>query len=82
MDIKSVLAECRIEINRQPWAKVVFYTLGDDELEIFAQKIIAARDAEWMAEPVAYTDGDDNRLKWYSEEGTSTPLFCKPKEVK
>jgi len=55
------------------------------ELELFAQKIIAARDAEWVAEPVCYQmilpEGD-----CFDKEplfGNKTiPLFSKPKEVK
>jgi len=58
------------------------------QIELFAQKIREARDAEWMVEPVAYVEWTLDEASWYltyskaEENQRQEPLFKKPKEVK
>jgi hypothetical protein len=87
MNIERIAEECNIfpSVNTD-------ITL--DELNLFAQKIREARDAEWMAEPVAYLYEDScgkyktpmvelNTINHtYHECWVHKPLFAKPKEVK
>jgi len=50
------------------------YDDWEKEIELFAQKIIAARDAEWMAEPVAWIydcygyKGDNRSKSWMRDQ--------------
>ena len=62
------------------------YTFSIRELELFAKKIIAARDAEWMKEPVAWLDIENDVFRYRPPENwlpqPCIPIFAQPKEVK
>ena len=80
MDIKKLAEESGICIFKEGDIR------GDEGcLELFAQKIREARDAEWMAEPVAFADEDGDMFSVNSHEKHGygdIPLFAKPKGVK
>jgi len=84
MDIKKLAEECWTE------SIVDIYDFYPSELELFAQKIIAARDAEWMAEPVGVWHQGDTEEESDFFLGNQidddcehcTKLFAQPKEVK
>ena len=82
MDIKQIAAECYLTHEAGDGLHAISVSLIE-----FAQKIIAARDAEWMVEPVAYVEWTLDEASWYltyskSNEREQEPLFKKPKEVK
>jgi len=85
MDIKQIADECGL-IHMSGYVTVKY--IGMEELELFAQKIKAARDAEWMAEPVGYVRKCEyytgsvisNDSNYYG--GYSVPIYIQPKEVK
>ena len=90
MDIKKLAIDCGCSgIGDDDWQFSI------KELELFAQKIIEARDKEWMAEPACCVTQDQNdNPKNIATVHTSlvpeiskvgyvlTPLYIQPKEVK
>jgi len=86
MDIKKLAIESGLVGGNN---KDVTYAEWEKELNLFAQKIREARDAEWMAEPVGYfehSEGADYDYCYFAYSKNSnrqqTPLFAQPKEVK
>ena len=90
MDIKQIAIEAGLISGNDLEAT---YSDWEKELNLFAQKIIAARDAEWMAGLVGYVNpAVINSLsnKWSSTTtitphvafSTDVALYIQPKEVK
>jgi len=78
LDIKKLAEECGASKHTFPEGDR--FIVREHELELFAQKIREARDAEWMAEPVGtYYDGGTS---FYKTLKNRTHLYIKPKEVK
>jgi len=89
MDIKQIAAECCLTHEAGDGLHAISVSLIE-----FAQKIIDARDAEWMAEPFGYywstTTFDESGIitaeevkdypEWQLKE--MQPLYIQPKEVK
>ena len=89
MNILNLAKEhCRVIGIPEDKLSTLTYEFKSEQLELFAQKIIAERDKEWMAEPVAYVEWTLDEASWYltysKAEGNQRqePLFKKPKEVK
>ena len=93
MDIKQIAIEAKLIRGKD---LETTYSDWEKELNIFAQKIIAAYNAEWIAEPVAYfqlngriyeqTVHPINDIKYIKEFELDMenvfPLYTKPKEMK
>lgn len=91
MDIKQIAIESGLVSGNDIEAT---YSDWEKELNLFAQKIRDARDAEWMAEPFGYywktIKQDEEGVifgpevkdypEWQLEE--MQPLYIQPKEVK
>jgi len=82
MDVKQIAAECYLTYEAGDGLHAISVSLIE-----FAQKIIAERDKEWMAEPVAwinkqrpYIDSISYTKNQYATE--HIPLFIQPKDVK
>ena len=71
MDIKKLAEEC--------WKDSIvdIYDFYPSNLELFAQKLIAERDAEWMACKVCELEGIDLR-----GNNQRIPVYAQPEEVK
>ena len=85
MDIKQLAKKYALEVFNTYEDETESYVFSEGMLELFAKKIIAARDAEWMVEPAAWIDqsgylhqDNGSRIGNYGQR----PLFKKPKEVK
>ena len=92
MDIKKLAKECGAVLFIDGEDNLYCINFRPSDLELFAQKIIAARDAEWRAELVGYVNpAVINSLsnKWNSTTtitthvafNTDVALYIQPKEV-
>jgi hypothetical protein len=94
MDINKLAKECDAVLFIDGQDNLYCINFRPSDLELFARKIKAARDAEWMVEPFGYywntTTSDESGIvtadeikdypEWQLEE--MQPLYAQPKEVK
>jgi hypothetical protein len=85
MDIKKLAIESGLVSGNDLEAT---YSDWEKELNLFAEKLIAAYHAEWIAEPIGYVCKSENYTESLISDNAklwgvyTIPLYAQPKEMK